>query len=100
MSERVETYQVDGRQVEFKLRRLKFGEYQKIVGTIGQVELINGTTRGRIDTTKLVDELMKATVSGEVDFHQLDVADGLDLQEKVLAFNGMGGIENFRTESK
>jgi hypothetical protein len=100
VAEREVTYQVNGQPVTYKYRRLRYGEYQQIMGSIGQVELVGGVTRSKVDTTKMIDELMKKAVSGAVDFHELDMVDGLDLQEKVLEFNGMGGNQpSFRPES-
>jgi hypothetical protein len=89
-------YNVDGKKVQFKIRRIKYGEYQKIIASAGNVELIGGVSKSKIDTMKLVDEIMKISVTGTMDYHELDVQCGTDLQAKVMAFNGMGVEEPFR----
>jgi hypothetical protein len=103
MSEIETEYVVNGKPTKFYIRRLKFGEYQKAMGSMSTVELMGGISRGKLDMTKLVDELMKASVraeDGKTDFHELDVTDGLDLQAKVLEYNGMGSTPGtFREEA-
>ena len=91
-------YTLDGKTVKFIIKKINYGEYQKIASSAGNMELIGGQTRGKIDTTKFADEVMKAAVSGPVDFHQLDVGDGIDLQTKVFDFNGMGETKSFPAE--
>ncbi len=90
-------YSVDGKVVKFTIRRITYGEYQKIIAGFSQVELIGGNaTRSKVDTTRLVDEIMKISVSGDTDYHDLDVSDGIDLQREVLEINGMGDTPSFR----
>lgn len=95
-------YQVEGKTAKFRIRQVKYGEWQKVMrasGT-GNVEMIGNTTKGRIDTTQLTDELMKLAVEkmGDVDFHDLTAVDGMDLQDRVLELNGMGKRQPFRAE--
>jgi len=91
-------YKIDGKDVPFEIRRVNFGEYQRAIQSATKSEMIGNLAKSSIDTTKMIDELMKVSVSGPVDFHLLDMQDGMDLQEKVLAYNGMGDKSSFRPE--
>jgi hypothetical protein len=100
MAEQEVEYEIDGKMVKFHLRRVKFGEWQKVMQNTGSgnVEMLGNITKGKIDTTRLMDDLMKLSVTGDRDFHDLSIGDGMDLQNKVLDLNGMGEKKSFRVE--
>jgi hypothetical protein len=100
MAENEVVYEVNGKQTKFTYRRITFREYQKAMSSVGNVELLGGTTRSKFDLIKVMDEIMKASVVGEsgADFHDLSVVDGTDLQNRVMVLNGLGGgVEPFRS---
>ena len=96
VAEQVVEYEIDGKKVQYTIKRITYGAWQKVMGTIGGVEYIGGVTKSKIDVIKLTDELMKVAVTGTPDYHELSMADGQDLQAKVLSFNGMGEQGTFR----
>ncbi len=102
MAEQEAVYQVDGKELKYKIKRVKYGDWQKVMQSSGSgnVELLGNITKGKIDTTRLMDDLMKLSVESlsGVDFHDLPMACGMDLQEKVLSFNGMNEQKPFRSE--
>lgn len=97
MVEEVE-YQVDGKPTKFRIRVVKYGEWQKVMKDTGSgsVEMLGNITKGKVDTVRLMDEIMKLAVSGDIDFHELSAGDGMDLQDRVLAVNGMKTSQPFR----
>lgn len=101
MVEKVE-YELNGKRVTFTIKKVTYGQWQKVMSASGSgnVELLGNVTKGRIDTTKMTDELMKIAVSSDsgADFHDLSMADGMDLQDRVMVVNGLSQNEPFRAQ--
>lgn len=89
-------FEYEGKKVKFTIKRLSYGQYQKAVASATSMDLLGNVAKGKIDSTKMIDEMMKSCVSGEMDYHLLDAVDGIKLQEEMMKFNGLGGEGNFR----
>lgn len=80
----------EGRKVKYKVRGLTYGEYLTILKKVAKVEIINKNTNAKYDFPDFLEELMKLSVEGEVDWHKLIAGESLKLQQIAIEESGLG----------
>ncbi len=78
---------INGEKKTIKVEKVKFGVYMRLLRKCTKTEMLGSELKSTLDTTEYRWEMLKASVGNQINIEELDVPEGLRLEQIITELN-------------